>query len=419
MEYDMYSSSTLERWRDQGVLDVDYIVHCMQPDHWPGMTELWTQAREWFAAKCTVPRAIVCVLLMSFLVIWSSALHAIDKATHLEERAAIETPPTMWSAKRVSVIPQWKDWHGTLVEEAAAYEPASPYDARSRLVLMGDSITELWRGSQIGEPSEKSDGVPQVLQETLARRWPNPLVLGINGDQTQHLLWRISHGEVSSTMAADRRLMIVLLIGTNNLYKGHEPEEVAEGILAVARRLLNITQGKLLVNALFPRGDGARLLPPMCPPRCNANGKPLHSFMPAIGVVNRLVNSTLSKQLAAEYPARVRYVDCGRVFLPQAEREGGSAAFPGGTYIGRAERAGGGGAHAAHSFYPAAAISQLGGRLSQSMGGRAEEVALDLLPDRLHPGPAGYRLWAECLEEALTEFEEATTPWRRKLRNSS
>ena len=43
------------------------------------------------------------------------------------------------------------------------------------------------------------------------------MVLGIAADHTQHLLWRLSNGELSAPMAADPNLIAVLLIGTNNL----------------------------------------------------------------------------------------------------------------------------------------------------------------------------------------------------------
>jgi lysophospholipase L1-like esterase len=32
------------------------------------------------------------------------------------------------------------------------------------------------------------------------------------------------------------------------------------------------------------------------------------------------------------------------------------------------------------------------------------DVKVELMPDRLHPNPEGYRLWAACIEEALGSF---------------
>ena len=261
--------------------------------------------------KCTPLRWLGTIVLLGSIVGWSVALHMIYRAAHTPELPNVESPRTSWSSKRAGQIGRWFDWQQQLQAEAAGYQPSSPYDARARLVLLGDSITEAWRGSSYGEPRPSAAEVPQVLEETLAKRWPAPLVLGISGDQTQHLLWRLSHGEISPGMAEDPRLLVVLLIGTNNLAAGHSPEEVAEGVEAVATRLLNATRGRLIVNGLFPRGDGLRSLAPLCPPRCAKNGKPLRSYRPSIERVNYLLNRSVAR-LQKAHAERVRYVDCGK-----------------------------------------------------------------------------------------------------------
>ena len=137
------------------------------------------QGRTWLRlalAYCTVGRAIGFILLLAFGIVWTVALHKIEEAANVRESASLESPRTAWSSKRTGQMSKWFDWQQTLAAEASAYEPASPYDARARLILLGDSITESWRGTSYGEASERAAGVPHVLQETLAKRWPNPLV---------------------------------------------------------------------------------------------------------------------------------------------------------------------------------------------------------------------------------------------------
>ena len=105
----------------------------------------------------------------------------------------------------------------------------------------------------------RTSGVPEVLRETLAQSWPSVMPLGIAADMTQHLLWRLQRGELSASMRADAQLRMALLIGTNNLGKGHTVEQTVRGIVACATELLNSTRGSLLINALLPRGDRRKL----------------------------------------------------------------------------------------------------------------------------------------------------------------
>jgi hypothetical protein len=93
-----------------------------------------------------------------------------------------------------------------------------------------------------------------VLQSTLVG-WPNPLLLGSGGDETQHVLWRLAQGELSQSMSRDPHLLIVLLVGTNNLAGGHRSHEVVAGIEAIARYVLSTSRARMLIVGLLPRGD--------------------------------------------------------------------------------------------------------------------------------------------------------------------
>ena len=85
------------------------------------------------------------------------------------------------------------------------------------LLFVGDSITDAWRRG------------PQ--NELYKERWGkhNPLNLGIGGDRTQHVLWRLENGEVEGI----KPKVVVLMIGTNNLGNKESVEDTIAGVKAV------------------------------------------------------------------------------------------------------------------------------------------------------------------------------------------
>ena len=386
--------------------------------------------------RLTPLRAVVSIALLCSMCVYAAAFHIISCAANTPERAASASPRTLWSCKgRAGQMSKWYEFQQQLANEAARYTPASPYDARTRLVLFGDSITEAWRGTAYGEPSDAAAGVPNILEASLSKRWPSPLVFGISGDQTQHLLWRLEHGEISAKMAEDHRLLAVLMIGTNNLASGHAPEEVVEGVEAITSRLLNKTRGRVLVNALLPRGDGMRRLPALCPPSCGKNGKPLRSFRSLTEKVNALLGR-LTNRLSDRNPERVRFVDCGRVFDPSADDSGSSgggvgvgggvgsmASAPGneasvaavhGAALGLITGVGEAVSHPTtvlakteRAFFAASEKATAAAEEYLIKGaGAAGDVRLDLMPDRLHPNAEGHRLLANCIELEIHRWQD-------------
>ena len=105
------------------------------------------------------------------------------------------------------------------------------------LLLIGDSITHGWESSG-----------KDVWEKYYTPR--NAVNLGIGGDRTQHVLWRLDNGNVEgiSPKAA------VLMIGTNNSGT-NSPSQIAEGVEAIVKKLrTKLPKTKILVLAIFPRG---------------------------------------------------------------------------------------------------------------------------------------------------------------------
>ncbi|MFN0020543.1 MAG: platelet-activating factor acetylhydrolase IB subunit [Pirellulaceae bacterium] len=106
------------------------------------------------------------------------------------------------------------------------------------LLLIGDSITQGWEGSGA-----------KVWKEFYEKR--NAVNLGIGGDRTQHVLWRLDNGNVEGI----KPKLAVLMIGTNNS-GSNTSEQIAEGVKAIVEKLrTKLPETKVLVLAIFPRGE--------------------------------------------------------------------------------------------------------------------------------------------------------------------
>jgi beta-glucosidase len=108
------------------------------------------------------------------------------------------------------------------------------------LIFVGDSITQGWEGAG-----------KEVWAKYYARR--NAANLGIGGDRTQHVLWRLDHGNVDGISPK----LAVLMIGTNNSNgSDNAAEEIGAGIQAIVKKLREkLPQTKVLILAVFPRGE--------------------------------------------------------------------------------------------------------------------------------------------------------------------
>ncbi len=152
--------------------------------------------------------------------------------------AAIAADAELHSA--VKPVPRdskwWKDRHESM--------NARVKQGNVDLLLIGDSITHGWER-----------GGKEVWEKFYTPR--NAVNLGIGGDRTQHVIWRLDNGNIDgiSPKAA------VLMIGTNNS-GDNTSKEIADGIEAIVKKLrTKLPKTKVLILAVFPRGpnnDDAR-----------------------------------------------------------------------------------------------------------------------------------------------------------------
>lgn len=169
--------------------------------------------------KILIPTLLAALLSTTTLFAQTEAASAA-KSGHAANSALIpatRTNPTNWMAR-----------HEGFVKEAKK--------GGVEILFMGDSITDMWRtkGSN-------------VWSKYYAPR--HAANFGIGGDRTQHVLWRIEHGELDGI----KPKVTVLMIGTNNS-NSDSPEDIAKAIRLIIDEIhARISETKILLLAVFPR----------------------------------------------------------------------------------------------------------------------------------------------------------------------
>jgi lysophospholipase L1-like esterase len=165
--------------------------------------------------------------MLSMRPIAALALAAVLAAPFADaaETASLATTP----ADRLNEA-GWKQRHEKTLEKVKA----GGFD----LVFIGDSITQGWEGSG-----------KETWQKYYAGR--KALNLGYSGDRTEHVLWRLMHGEMDGL----KPKAAVMMIGTNNTgHRNDPPEEIAAGVEAILKLLREKSpETKVLLVAIFPR----------------------------------------------------------------------------------------------------------------------------------------------------------------------
>lgn len=111
---------------------------------------------------------------------------------------------------------------------------------KAQVIFIGDSITQGWEGAG-----------KDVWEQYYAKR--NTVNLGIGGDRTQHVLWRLDNGNLDGL----KPKAAVVMIGTNNSNgEDNTPGQIVEGVTAIVKKLREkLPDTKVLLVAIFPRSE--------------------------------------------------------------------------------------------------------------------------------------------------------------------
>ena len=216
------------------------------------------------------------------------------------------------------------------------------------VIFLGDSITHGWEGQKAWQKYFGSF---------------RPVNLGIGGDQTGHVLWRITDGHELDNL---KPKAAVIMIGTNNT-GGHTAEQIAGGIKAIVDELKKQKPDiKVLVLGVFPRGgsgDAERSLE-----QITEGIKPINEELkkdkPDLQRLNVLVNS-LQQQKGTIPPAKLNK-KIGEINVIISKLDDGKTVF----------------------------YKDIGKEFLDQSGGLSDEI----MPDYLHLSAKGYDIWGKAIK---------------------
>ncbi|MGA2854375.1 MAG: GDSL-type esterase/lipase family protein, partial [Verrucomicrobiota bacterium] len=178
--------------------------------------------------------ALTAIALLSFSAVAQTNApganaSAVAPAVHANT-AIIPVPRTdKWSTNRQALV------------LLRARENPGNYD----IEFIGDSITEGWEGAG-----------KNVWRECYGNR--KCINMGVGGDQTQHVLWRIEQGQLDGIKAR----VAVVMIGTNNSnnnragVEDYSTAEILEGVQAIVQQIrTRQPDTKIILLGIFPRGQ--------------------------------------------------------------------------------------------------------------------------------------------------------------------
>ena len=193
--------------------------------------------------------------------------------------------------------------------------------------------------------------------------------LGIGGDQTGHVLWRITDGHELDHLNPKAA---VLMIGTNNI-GGYTAQQIAGGIKAIVEELKRQKPHiKVLVLGVFPRGsasDAERSLD-----QITAGIKPINEELkkekPDLQRLNALLHSL--QQQKGTIPAAKLNKKIGEINAIISKLDDGKTVF----------------------------YKDIGKEFLTSNGGLSGEI----MPDYLHLSAKGYDIWGKAIKGDLEKL---------------
>lgn len=222
------------------------------------------------------------------------------------------------------------------------------------VIFLGDSITHGWEGQK-------------AWQEYFGDF--KPVNLGIGGDQTGHVLWRITDGHELDNL---KPKAAVIMIGTNNT-GAHSASNIAGGIAEIVQELKRQKPDiKILLLGVFPRGsagDAERSLEQIADAMKPINEE-LKKDKPDLKVLNAAVRKL--EQNRGTIPASQLNKKIPEINATIAKLDDGKTVF----------------------------YKDIGPEFLDQNGGLSGEI----MPDYLHLSAKGYDIWGKAIKADLEKL---------------
>lgn len=249
---------------------------------------------------------------------WWKGLHR--SATQLVQSLYKDSPAwsRRWAATRSVTSRRWSSL--AYVELGPRYE--NKLNKQATVIMYGDSLIEMWKGTREDEPFPPRADFPGVLHEYIGSRWPTQ-ALGSSGDTCLNLEWRLRHGELPSASMSPR--VVVVMCGTNDLRDAkiardssparREHQTAAHAVLEAAPEIMktvtritellvtNMPSAQIVMLQLLPRHKAYKS-PPL-------PWDPTNPYFWGLNDINER-----QAQLASRHE-KVMVVNCGQAFLSQ------------------------------------------------------------------------------------------------------
>jgi lysophospholipase L1-like esterase len=232
----------------------------------------------------TLPNSTVDIVENVEMTPWLSYILERDNVTtyrcYTQTDAVAESslPPCPCASPLTPQARTTRKWHTVVqrnrreVEAALAAQMAYENDSASKsattvnpywdVIFLGDSITEHWVGTDLGELEPEWEDNVRVFQELFNKSHGAPLqglALGIGGDRTGHLLERIMREELAEPDGSPTPLNPAfwwLLIGTNDSSDSCNADAILMGNIFIVELLLQrYPDSTIVINSLLPRGS--------------------------------------------------------------------------------------------------------------------------------------------------------------------
>jgi lysophospholipase L1-like esterase len=195
------------------------------PSHWAHFSQLVTLPPETLCFSVALRAQGAGTVWLDDLQLSGERVETVPVAPH-------QIPPPEHQEPTRAYPGQGETWYETHQRLKNGVHAANP-----SVVFLGDSLTWRWQ----------SDGFTEWER---AFQPLGALNLGLEGDRTSQVLWRIQDG----TLAGLYPKVVVLAVGINNLIRDtYPPERVAAGVIACQRAILAACPtAKVLVVGIFP-----------------------------------------------------------------------------------------------------------------------------------------------------------------------